>query len=40
MKWYNDMTEQEKRSLKKSKCCMCSRCDFNSHCSHSFYADF
>ena len=29
MKWYNDMTEQQKRNFKKSNCCMCSRCNFN-----------
>jgi len=36
MKWYNDMTEQEKTKFSKSNCCMCSRCNFNSHCSYGF----
>lgn len=40
MKWYNDMTEQQKQSFKKSDFCMCSGYNFNSYYSYDLEIHF
>ena len=40
MKWYNDMTEQEKRSFQKVIVVCTVGVDFNSHCSYGFSCYF